>query len=60
MHLQQVLHEMGVENTYVGHTGNAHKVLIVLADAKEEREQTGSATVSWAKCSFSYSGQSQG
>mgnify|MGYP001856737438 CR=1 FL=1 len=46
MHLQQVLHEMGVENTYVGHTGNAHKVLIVLADAKEEREQTGSATVS--------------
>lgn len=60
MHLGQVLHEMDVERTYVGRTGNTHKVLIVQADAKEEREQTGSATVSWAKCSFSYGGQSQG
>lgn len=46
MHLGQVLHEMDVERTYVGRTGNTHKVLIVQADAKEEREQTGSATVS--------------
>lgn len=46
MHLGQVLHEMDAEHTCVGHTGNTHKVLVVLADAKEEKEQTGSATVS--------------